>query len=304
MNESVLQIDAGNAFLDVNHFVPQLTDLEKASALVLAKSAAKLKVDAQNVGVMDLSAGLDFVKELQEKAKEKGQLSLISSNLADKQTHKPVFDTEKVVEVNGVKFGIFGLIRPNRAVPPKLEVLDAFTVAEDMVKKLRMEKKADLVIGLFNYDMDQTKAICAKVPGIDIVVMSGTGEYLVKPALAGGTLLLQSGSGGKYLGQLQITYRPERRDGNNKAEVKKLQRELDGLDSQMSGLERHFQDKPEAGNKFQELQAQRDQMEADLEKISLAFDYTQILVPMDAVLLQDAEIMKWTIPVIRAQAPH
>ena len=195
MKQPVLQVDAGDGFFREHLRGVPLIDYEKTAALLLAKGDAKLKVDAVNVGALDFSAGLDFLNELKQKAAEQGQLNLISSNLINTGTSKPIFETEKVVERNGVKFGIFGLCRPGLYAPGNVMVDDPKATAQNMVKKLKEEQKVDLVVGLFNLGLDESKKISEEIPGIDIVVVSGVAEYSWTPELAGKTILVQAGPG-------------------------------------------------------------------------------------------------------------
>ena len=301
MKNPVLQVDAGDGFFREHMPNESFTTFEKDSALILARGDAKLKVDAVNVGALDLYLGAQFVKELKEKAGDKGKLNLISSNLVDKNTGQPVFETEKTVERAGVKFGIFGLCRQSPAVPAELAVRDPKTVSEEMVKKLKTEKKVDLVIGLFNLGQDETRKICKQVPGIDIAVISGAPSYIWNPELVDNTLMVQSGIGGKYLGQLEMNFSPVRRSkAADQIDVGKLKDRLDRLNAQMALFEGEIQNQPEGRARYLELKGERDSVKAQLEKISLPFDFKHTLVPMDELMPVDVEIKGWIVRAFRA----
>jgi len=295
LKEPVVQVDAGDGFLRDRPPSSPLAEPEKAFALLLAKGAARLKVDAVNVGALDLAAGLPLLKELKQKAREDGELNLISSNLFDQTNSESIFDPEKIVERNGVKIGIFGLCRESDWGPKNLVVGDARASAKTMVEKLRKEKKVDLVVGLFNLGLEESKKICEEVPGIDIVVVSGASQYLWTPELQGRCILVQAGPGGKYLGQLELTYHPERGLEGKEPEAARLRDQLFRLNAQMSLLEGGIQNQEEARAKYLDLRKQRDRTKSELEKISLPFDYKHHLVPMDATLPVDIEIKKWIV---------
>jgi len=302
LKKPVLQVDAGDLFFGEHLQGRPITAFNKDSALVLARGSAKLKVDAVNVGAQDLYLGAQFLKELKENSKENGGLNLISSNLVDKSTGQPVFETDRVVELGGIKFGIFGVCRESPALPGELAVRDPKKAAEQMVKKLKEEKKADLVIGLFNLGQNHTRDILKQVPGIDIAVISGDPSYIWDPELVGKTVMLQSGIGGKYLGQMEINFYPGRKlKPADQEQVEKLNDQLDSLNSQLAGMEKGTRDQPEALAKYMELKKQRDHVKLELEKVLLDFDYKHRLMPLDDVMPVDVEVKGWIISAFKAE---
>ena len=302
LKKPVLQVDAGDLFFGDHPQSRPITAFNKDSALVLARGSAKLKVDAVNVGAQDLSLGAQFLNELKENSKDSGPLNLISSNLVDKITGQPVFETDRLVELSGIKFGIFGVCRESPALPGELAVREPKSAAEQMVKKLKGEKKADLVIGLFNLGQNRTRDLIKQVPGIDIAVISGDPSYIYDPELVGKTLMLQSGVGGKYLGQMEINYYPGRalRPADQK-QVEKIKGQIDALSSQISQMEKGTQNQTDVLAKYMELKKQRDQVTLQLEKVLLAFDYKHRLVPMDELMPVDVEVKGWIIRAVRAE---
>jgi len=302
MQEPVLQVDAGDGFLPERGIPAPVSASEKEFALVLARAAARLKVDAVNVGALDLLGGVDFLQQLQEKAQEYGKLNLISSNLAASAGLKPLFETDKVVERNRVKFGIFGLSRSRPLVSESILMQDPKAAAAAKARQLREEKKVDLVVGLFNLGLEESKKICEQVPGIDIVVVSSLAQYLTRPELAGNCLLVQAGPGGKYLGQLEIMYqRGRKRGAGNPAEAKKLQDEIARLNTELDQLRGRMHDQPGLQEKYLALTSQRDKLRSDLEKMSLGFDYNYLLVPLDLTLPVDVKIQGWVMDALKAR---
>jgi len=302
MQEAVVQVDAGNGFFPERGIAGEVSASETEFALVLARSAARLKVDAVNVGASDLRGGLDWLKRLEEQAQEDGSLHLISSNLVTSAGLKPLFETDRVVERKGVRFGIFGLSQSPSPAPAMLLVQDPKTAAAFKTRQLREEKKVDLVVGLFNLGLEQSKSICEQVPGIDIVVVSGLSQYLPSPELAGNCLLVQAGAGGKYLGQLEIIYQPGRKLGKgDSAEARKLQDEIARLDSELDQLRLQMHDQGELQEKYVSLKSRRDQLRSELERMTLGFDYQYLLVPLDMTLPQDVKIQGWVMDALKAR---
>ena len=302
LKKPVLQVDAGDLFFGEHSQGQPITAFNKDSALVLARGSAKLKVDAVNVGAQDLYLGANFLKELKKNSQDNGGLNLISSNLVDKSTGQPVFETDRVKELSGIKFGIFGVCRESPAIPGELAVRDPKNAAEQMVKKLKEEKKADLVIGLFNLGQNHTREIIKQVPGIDIAVVSGDPSYIWDPELVGKTVMLQSGIGGKYLGQMEVNFYPGRNlKPMDQAQFEKLKGQLDSLISQLAQMEKGTQNQPEALAKYLELKKQRDHIKLQLEKVLLDFDYEHRLMPLDELMPVDVEVKGWIIRAFKAE---
>jgi len=294
LKEPVVQVDAGDGFFKYHPVNAPVTDQEKSRAMVLARSAGKLKVDAINVGLWDLSAGVDFLKELSGKSQEKAKLNLISSNLFDQDQARPIFPTEKIIERAGVKIGIFGLCRNSPDLPKTISVLDPKVTAELMVKKLKDKNKVELVIGLFNLGLEESKRMVQQVPGIDLVVVSGMPQYLWTPELLNATVLFQSGAGGKYLGQLEIKYHPDKKPDYLKKELEGINLELERISRELGVLEGKLNQDPGLKNQYENLKKQKGIYERkQKEIITLPFEYQYVLVPMEETLPLDYEINQW-----------
>ncbi len=302
LQEPMLQVDAGNGFFREVPNDYRVSPMDRERALVLAKAAARLEVDALNVGWQDLAAGPEFLLELQEKAKARGELNLISSNLYGKDTDKPLFPTERIIERNGLRIGIFGLCRPGEGLAPALLVRDPAQAAKAMVKKLRKEKQADLVIGLFNLGLAESAKLCEQVSGIDLAVVSGLPQFLWNPQLTGQTLLLQSGMGGKYLGQLDLQYHPGKKPKDQRKELKRLKKELHRVSTRIGDTEAQMKDNPSLQAQYNDLVNDKAGIEQKLKAMqSLPFDYKFALAPMDANLPVDNEIAGWVRQVLNPQ---
>ena len=95
---------------------------------------------------------------------------------------------------------------------------------------------------------------------------------------------------------LELAYQPSRRSsGTSEQELAKLRAKLARLDAQMALLDGKSQEQPEVRAKYLELKGSQARVRSDLEKISLAFDYKHLLVPLDLTLPADAEVKGWVI---------
>lgn len=119
-----------------------------------------------------------------------------------------------VIERNGVKTGIFGLMgatsadnAPNAAV----QFTDVVEGAKRIVKVLQEQEKVDLIVCLSHSGLwtDPSKSedeiLARKVPEIDVLISGHTHTTLAAPIVVGHTLIVACGANSANLGKLKIT---------------------------------------------------------------------------------------------------
>ncbi len=125
-----------------------------------------------------------------------------------------------IIEKNGLKIGLFGLIgfdaaevAPNKA---PVTITDQVATAQSRVKQLR-EEGVDLVILLSHMGVlesgngtwgGEEVDLVKQVPGIDLVIGGHSHTPLHDPVMVNGTPIVQAGSEGQYLGELQLEITP------------------------------------------------------------------------------------------------
>ena len=117
---------------------------------------------------------------------------------------------------SGLRVAIFGLTTPEVttivAVRPNAGVAvgDPVAVARKLVPELR--RQADLVIAVTHLGVNDDQRLAARVPGIDLIVGGHSHTPLRKPILVhnatpngyDGTVIVQAGSRGEYLGRIAL----------------------------------------------------------------------------------------------------
>jgi 2',3'-cyclic-nucleotide 2'-phosphodiesterase (5'-nucleotidase family) len=119
-----------------------------------------------------------------------------------------------VIEKNGLRIGIIGLIGKNAAKDAMYSWPLTFTIpvktALRFAKILREQEKADLVICLSHSGTDPVKRysededLALNVPDIDIIISGHSQTVLHKPIRIGKTLIVSAGCYGKWLGVLDL----------------------------------------------------------------------------------------------------
>jgi sulfur-oxidizing protein SoxB len=165
----------------------------------------KLLKPAAMTGHWEFTYGTDRVKEI---ADDLG-FAFLAQNIRDTEWQEPVFDAYKIFEKGGVKIAVIGQAFPYTPVanPRWMIPTWSFGIREDDVRanveKARREG-AQLVVLLSHNGFDVDKKLAGRVPGIDVILTGHTHDALPEAVRVGKTLLIASGSHGKFLSRLDL----------------------------------------------------------------------------------------------------
>lgn len=133
----------------------------------------------------------------------------LALNVRDTEWNEPVFQPYKIFERGGVKIAVLGQAFPYQPIanPRWLIPNWSFGIREDdiraNVEKVRKEG-AQLVVLLSHNGFDVDRKLAARVPGIDVILTGHTHDALPEAIKISGTLLIASGSNGKFLSRLDL----------------------------------------------------------------------------------------------------
>lgn len=157
--------------------------MDTTSVHVCAAMLNYMRYDVGNMGNHDVETG----HAVYDRWVSQCDFPILGANIVDVKTGKPYLKPYEVLERNGVKVVVLGMITP--AVPSWLpEQLWAGLRFEDMeacaakwVKEIREKEQPDILIGLFHSGMDGkkldnvvengSKGVAVNVPGFDVVFM-------------------------------------------------------------------------------------------------------------------------------------
>lgn len=114
-----------------------------------------------------------------------------------------------IKEVGQLKVGILGLITPETPVITMKGNTDGLTflppeeIAGVLVPAMK-ERGANIVVVLSHLGVEGDRALARSVPGIDVIVGGHSHTVLREAILEGETIIVQTGSYGKYLGKLVL----------------------------------------------------------------------------------------------------
>jgi sulfur-oxidizing protein SoxB len=163
-----------------------------------------LGVDAMTAH-WEFTYGAARVKELVAKLK----FPFLCGNVKDATWGDRIFEGSKTFERNGVRIAVIGQAFPYTPIAnPRWMIPDwSFGIEEDRVReevKAARDAKADVVVLLSHNGFDVDRKLAHRVDGIDVILTGHTHDAMPRPVVVGKTLLIASGSHGKFLARLDL----------------------------------------------------------------------------------------------------
>lgn len=157
-------VDAGDSFFASERVISQKVESERLKAIKLAEAYRLLGLSALAPSLKDFALGSQFVKELEQVSKA----TFLTSDLIP-QEGKETFTRDKIVEKNGIRFGIFSLSEES----PLWKELgytrqETSKTIEEALRKFKSEK-VDYIACLSHLGFSQDEKLVAENK-IDIVI--------------------------------------------------------------------------------------------------------------------------------------
>ncbi len=163
-----------------------------------------LKPDAM-VGHWEFTFGEKRVLEIIEQM----GYPFLASNIVDNEFEDPVFESTAIIEKGGIKVAVIGQAMPYTPIAnpgwmiPKWSFGIRQKRLQENVNKAR-DDGAQVVVLLSHNGFDVDQKLATIVSGIDVIVTGHTHDSVPRAIEIGKTLLLSSGSHGKYLGRIDL----------------------------------------------------------------------------------------------------
>lgn len=183
--QSVVLLDNGD-ILQGDPLVYYYNYEDTTSTNIYARAMNFMRYDAATIGNHDIETG----HSVYDKFRDDLDFPWLAANAVNTQKSEPYFEPYTIIEKEGVKIAVLGLITP--AIPhwlPKnlwegIEFEDMIESAKKWVKIIKEKENPDLLVGLFHAGVDYTynnstketyknenasRLVAEQVPGFDIV---------------------------------------------------------------------------------------------------------------------------------------
>lgn len=202
-SERVLLLDGGDTLQG------SYTALESKGGDMIAVMQA-LGIEA-TTGHWEFTLGTQRVVELfgtRDQAGSSG-IPFLAGNVRDTDFEEPVFHATRFFEKGGVSVAVIGQAFPYTPIAnPRWMIPQwSFGIREDSLQRAVVEarsKGAEVVVLLSHNGFDVDRKLAGRVEGIDVILTGHTHDALPAPMQVGRTLLIASGSNGKFISRLDL----------------------------------------------------------------------------------------------------
>ncbi|RAP42045.1 thiosulfohydrolase SoxB [Rhodovulum viride] len=172
-----------------------------------------LKPDAMT-SHWEFTLGVDRVTEIVDGL----DFAFLGANIFDAEWDEPAYEPYRMFERGGAQIAVIGQAFPYLPIanPKWMFPGLSFGVREERMAEVVQEvrgKGADLVVVLSHNGFDVDRKMAGNVPGIDVILTGHTHDALPEPVMVGQTLLIASGSNGKFVTRLDLDVREGRMMG-------------------------------------------------------------------------------------------
>lgn len=158
----------------------------------------------------EFTLGSDRVRELVEGL----PFAALGQNIFDAEWDEPAdsFESYKMMEAGGVKIGVIGQAFPYMPIanPGWMFPEYSFGIRDERMQEMVDEVRAagaELVVCLSHNGFDVDKKMAGRVQGIDVILSGHTHDALPEPVVVGDTIIIASGSNGKFVSRVDLDVR-------------------------------------------------------------------------------------------------
>ncbi len=203
--DSVLVLDAGDTIHGTN-----FASLSKGQSVIRLYN--ELGVDALVLGNHEFNYDSDDLTA----ALHEADFPVLAANVLNEEDQSKAFESNVILEANGLKIGVFGLSTPETKVKASplntvgLEFADPVAVAEEQVAELKAQE-VDAIVLLSHLGTDaespvNTYTVLDAVEGIDLVVDGHSHTYLPEGEVYNDVLIASTGEHLKNIGLVSLTF--------------------------------------------------------------------------------------------------
>ena len=286
-------LDSGNALFNRNY----INDLKRTKPLFEANKIIQIyeymHYDAVAVGPKDLAAGLNFLHSSMENG-----FPWISANIYNAE-NKLIFKPFVTVKIGNLTVGIIGLTNPAVHKTDSLNVSNGKTELETLLPKLT--KTHDLIILLSSLPFNELVQLAQNSPDIDLIISSDERNGNITDPPINNTIIVQTKSQGKYLGQLFIRWNNSKWGEDISFKRKSLKSNLLSINRQITTLKKRNKEQDESFSRRKaQIYQNKEKIIAELKQLDIdnsdpgnnpkTSTYSNMFIPLHSSLPKDPEV--------------
>jgi len=155
--------------------------------------------DALNVGRDELRRGLSDLQIVQEQA----AFPFLSANLVDAATGRHPCAAYTLKSVGQLKAALIGVVASEFNDTADLAAEAPAAALQRVLPQITQQ--AQVIVVLAHMPSAEARQLAEQVTGIHVLVVAGEEQVTQQPTVINGTLIVQPGDQGKYVGKLSIT---------------------------------------------------------------------------------------------------
>jgi len=167
-------------------------------------------LNALGIGAMtahwDFAFGPERLRELGRRL----DYPILAVNCFEEGSNRRPFEGSVLLDIGGLQVGVIGCAATilDKTMPPSFSAGLRFTTGKEElpgeIRSLR-ERGAGLIVVLSHLGLPQDIRLASEIGGIDVLLSGHTHHRLRSPIRTNGTLIIQSGAHGSFLGRLDLT---------------------------------------------------------------------------------------------------
>ncbi len=199
-----------------------------------------LGCDVMTIGNNEFKGDRGFAGQQALRARlQQAEFPIVCANIIEKGSGNPLVAPYTILDVQGLKIGIIGLLAPRVAEYPEAEGLvisDPIETAREIVPKLA--KQVDVVIALTHIGYNLDLQLAAELPEIDVIIGGDSHTWTFRPTSGKkgsriNPLIVHAGEWGAYLSRLDLVFSPTE---DNNYDVRHFRHQLIPLDNKTPEL--------------------------------------------------------------------
>lgn len=137
------------------------------------------------------------------------KVDFLAGNVMDNEFEEPVFKPWRIYEKGGVRIGVIGQAFPYTPIANPRWMIPAwsFGIREEELRRNVAAVRAagaDIVVLNSHNGFDVDRKLASRVDDIDVILTAHTHDAIPRPEFVGTTMLIASGSNGKFLSRLDL----------------------------------------------------------------------------------------------------